>query len=51
MLLEMICAIPENIGWIIVGVTGSALALMAWKLGGVFVEMYKQYKEDKAEEV
>lgn len=49
MLMNAICAIPENIGWIIVGVAGSALALMAWKLGGVFVEMYRQYKEDKVE--
>lgn len=49
-MLEMICAIPENIGWVIVGVSGTLCAVMLFKLGKLFVQMLKEYREEDNEE-
>lgn len=45
-MLEMIYAIPENIGWVIVGATGMLAAMMAVKLGKLFVQMWKDWHEE-----
>ena len=45
-MLEMICAIPENIGWIMVGAAGMLCAVMLVKLGGVIVEAIKAHREE-----
>ena len=45
-MLEMICAIPENIGWVMVGAVGMLCAVMLVKLGKVVVEMIKYRIEE-----
>jgi len=45
-MLEMICAIPENIGWVMVGAAGMLCAVMLVKLGGVIVEAIKERREE-----
>ena len=49
-MLEMIYTIPENIGWVIVGVSGTVCAVMLFKLGKLFVQMLKEYCEEENEE-
>lgn len=38
--------IPENLGWAIVGGLAVVCAYAWWKLAKVFVEMYKEWRED-----
>ena len=45
-MLEMICAIPENIGWVMVGAAGMLCAVMLVKLGKIVVEMIKNRIEE-----
>lgn len=49
-MLELICNIPENVGWIIVGVVGTLCAVMIWKLGKLCVEMWKEWHEEEEED-
>lgn len=49
-MLEMICRIPESIGWAIVGALAMLCAIMLVKLGKIFVQMWKDYHEDEAAE-
>ena len=42
MLMRMICAIPEEIGWALVGALGAYCSLWAHTLGGLFVEMWRE---------
>lgn len=49
-MLEMIYAVPENIGWVIVGVSGTVCAMMLFKLGELFVQMLKEWHEEDNEE-
>ena len=46
-MLKMICAIPEEIGWIIVGVVGTLAVIMTLKLGKLFVEIWKEHNEEE----
>lgn len=48
-MLEMICAIPEEIGWTLVGFIGAFTLMMAVKVGKVIVEVIKERKEDNEE--
>ena len=45
-MLEMICAIPENFGWVMVGAVGMLCAVMLVKLGGVIIEAIKERREE-----
>ena len=47
--MELICAIPKALGWIMFGLTLGAMINMGIALGKVFVEMWKQYHEDDEE--
>ena len=49
-MLEMICRIPEEIGWALVGFVGALTLVMAIKLGKILIQMWKDYHEDEAEE-
>jgi hypothetical protein len=50
-MLEMICAIPENIGWIMVGAVGMCCVMTLVALGWLCVEAIKERIEDaKTEE-
>ena len=46
MLIKMLCAIPEEIGWVIVGAMGAYAIMWAHKLGKLFVEMWKERHEE-----
>ena len=48
-MLEMIYTIPENIGWVIVGVSGTACMMMTYKLCCVFSKMIQMRFEDDEE--
>jgi hypothetical protein len=50
-MLEMICRIPNSIGWAIVGALFMLCVVMFVKLGKIFVQMWKDYHEEEAEEV
>jgi hypothetical protein len=45
-MLEMLCKIPENIGWVIVGAVGMLCAIMLVKLGKIVAEMIKDRIEE-----
>ena len=48
-MLEMICAIPEEIGWALVGFVGALALVMAIKVGKMIVEAIKERMEDDEE--
>ena len=45
-MLKMICVIPEEIGWVIVGFVGVFTLIMLAKVVKVFVEAVKERMED-----
>jgi hypothetical protein len=49
-MLEFICSIPDWLGWTIVGFFAALCLVMMIKLGCVFVEMWKDYKEARDED-
>lgn len=49
-MLELLCKIPENVGWMLVGVVGTLCVIMAVKLGKLFVQMWKEWHEPDEEE-
>ena len=48
-MLKMICAIPEGIGWAIVGFVGVFTLIMVAKVVKVIVEAIKERMEDNEE--
>ena len=48
-MMNLICAIPENVGWALVGAVGMLCVVMLIKLGKIFVEMWKDWHEDEEE--
>lgn len=48
-MLEMICAIPENVGWTLVGFTACLCCVMAVKLGKIIVQAIKDRLKDEEE--
>ena len=48
-MLKMICAIPEEIGWAIVGFVGVFTLIMVAKVVKVIVEAVKERIEDNEE--
>lgn len=49
-MLEMLCAIPENIGWVIVGAMGMLTAMMAVKVGKIIYIAIRDRLVDNEEE-
>lgn len=49
-MLEMIYTIPENIGWVIVGVSGTVCAMMTYKLCCLLSRAIQMRIEDKEED-
>ena len=47
--MELICAIPEALGWIMVGLVLGAVVNLGIALGKTFVEMWKQHHEEEVE--
>ena len=48
-MLKMICVIPEEIGWAIVGFVGVFTLIMAVKVVKVIIEAVKERMEDNKE--
>jgi hypothetical protein len=49
-MLELLCKIPDHIGWMLVGIVGTLCAVMLVKLGKLFVQMWKERHEEDNEE-
>ena len=49
-MLELLCKIPDHIGWMLVGIVGTLCAVMLFKLGILFVQMWKEWHEEDNEE-
>ena len=49
MLMNLICAIPENVGWVIVGAVGMLALEMFGLLVGTVVDMVRERMEDDEE--
>ena len=47
-MFEFICSIPESLGWSLVGCLGTLCGIMLYKLIKVFVQMWKDWHEDRA---
>lgn len=45
-MLELICAIPENVGWVIVGAMGAYAIVWAHKIGKLFMNIWKEWHEN-----
>ena len=45
-MLELICAIPDSIGWTMVGFTEALCVMATFRLGKIFFEMWKDRHED-----
>ena len=49
-MMEFICAIPEEIGWALVGAISAYAVMWAHKLGKLIVEMWRDRHEKGSEE-
>lgn len=50
-MLEMICAIPEPIGWIVVGYLTALATILGWKLGKILYSAIKdRFANDEEED-
>ena len=45
-MLELLCAIPEEIGWVTAGAIGTLCVMMVIKLIKLFIKMYKERHEE-----
>ena len=45
-MVEWLNAIPDHIGWMMVGALGMACAVMGWKLGKLIYDSIKEHLED-----
>ena len=48
-MLEMICSIPENVGWVIVGAVGTLAVMMAVEVGKTIYQAIKCRVDDDCE--
>jgi hypothetical protein len=50
-MLEMICAIPEPIGWIVVGYLTAWMTILGWKVGKtLYLAIKDRFAKDEEEE-
>ena len=49
-MLELLCKIPDHIGWMLVGILGTLCAVMLFNLGKILVQMRKDRQEEESEE-
>ena len=45
-MMDFICAIPEEIGWVMVGALAAYCVMWAHKVGKLLVQMWKDYHEE-----
>jgi hypothetical protein len=49
-MLEVLCAIPEEIGWVIVGAVGMLTVMVGWKVGkSIFTAIKDRLTDDEEE--
>ena len=48
-MLELICRIPDHIGWMLVGALGAYASVMGWKVGKMIYIAIKERLEDDEE--
>ena len=48
-MLDMLCAIPEEIGWALVGMLGTLCGIGLYQLLKIFVQMWKERHENTEE--
>lgn len=46
MFINLICSIPDNIGWAMVGFVGAFALMMGVKLAKLFIQMWREWHED-----
>ena len=49
MLLELICRIPDHIGWMLVGAVGAYASVAGWMVGKMIYKAIKERLEDDEE--
>ena len=49
-MLELICAIPENVGWMLVGAVGAYASVAGWMVGTTIYKAIKERLEENNEE-
>ena len=49
-MIEMLCRIPDHIGWMMVGALGVACCVMGWKVGKMIYIAIKERMEDDEDE-
>ena len=49
-MLELICTIPENVGWMLVGAVGAYASVAGWMLGTTIYKAIKERMEDDEDE-
>ena len=49
-MLELICAIPENVGWMLVGMATTAVIIMGWMVGKAIYLAIKERLADAQED-
>ena len=49
-MLELICRIPDHIGWMMVGALSMACVMMGWKLGKLIYDFVKECMKNDEEE-
>lgn len=49
-MLELLCKIPDPIGWMLVGILSALCAVMLFNLGKILMQMWKDRHEEKSEE-
>ena len=50
MLIEMLCKIPENVGWTIVGATSMLALFLVVKVGSLLIQSVREHIEVWREE-
>ena len=50
-MLEFICSIPNWLGWTFVHILGFVTGVMAYQVGKIFVQMWKDRHEEEEEEM
>ena len=48
-MLELLCAIPEHIGWMLVGAVGAYASVAGWMVGKTIYKAIKERFEDDEE--
>lgn len=51
MFINFLCSIPDSIGWAMVGFLGAFTLMMGVKVIKMFIQMWREWREDDEAEV